>query len=158
MSRPGEYDVDALAAQPDVAAASHRLGGGGFGDPLRRVPEKVATDVAQGLVSENEAQRLYGVILWEDGTIDKDSTVETRTELRQKRQKRQSVEDTDPKRVREACTTCSATNGFATSRYPLRRAGPWIARRYDGDGPNFELQEIVCRACGALLEVTEVLR
>ena len=35
MSCPGEYDVDALAAATSGWAASHRLGGGGFGDVYR---------------------------------------------------------------------------------------------------------------------------
>lgn len=35
-------------------------GGGGMGDPKQREPELVARDVADGLVSESEARRLYG--------------------------------------------------------------------------------------------------
>jgi N-methylhydantoinase B len=38
-------------------------GGGGFGDPLTREPERVAGDVRSGLVSVGEADRAYGVVI-----------------------------------------------------------------------------------------------
>jgi N-methylhydantoinase B len=38
-------------------------GGGGYGDPLTRVPERVRDDVVQGYVSLDSAQRHYGVAL-----------------------------------------------------------------------------------------------
>jgi N-methylhydantoinase B len=38
-------------------------GGGGYGDPLRREPSRVAEDVANGLVSVEAATRDYGVVL-----------------------------------------------------------------------------------------------
>jgi N-methylhydantoinase B len=36
------------------------MGGGGFGDPKRRVPDRVAVDVAEGLVSADRARLVYG--------------------------------------------------------------------------------------------------
>ena len=36
-------------------------GGGGFGDPRRREPARVAEDVEQGFVSEPAARGIYGV-------------------------------------------------------------------------------------------------
>jgi N-methylhydantoinase B len=36
-------------------------GGGGFGDPFARDPERVAADVANGVVSRENGERLYGV-------------------------------------------------------------------------------------------------
>jgi hypothetical protein len=33
-----------------------------------------------------------------------------------------------------------------------------IALRYDGDGPNFALEETVCLDCGALAAVHEILK
>jgi N-methylhydantoinase B len=38
-------------------------GGGGFGDPLTRDPQRVASDVRSGLVSVGEAGRAYGVVI-----------------------------------------------------------------------------------------------
>lgn len=40
-------------------------GGGGFGSPLRRPPDKVLEDVREGLVSVESARRDYGVVIQE---------------------------------------------------------------------------------------------
>jgi N-methylhydantoinase B len=41
----------------------HTPGGGGYGDPLARDPERVLSDVREGLVSREAAERDYGVVL-----------------------------------------------------------------------------------------------
>ena len=41
-------------------------GGGGYGDPLARPPERVLADVREGLVSADAAEREYGVVLTAD--------------------------------------------------------------------------------------------
>jgi N-methylhydantoinase B len=38
-------------------------GGGGWGDPLERDPERVLRDVREGYVSAEKAHELYGVVL-----------------------------------------------------------------------------------------------
>ena len=38
-------------------------GGGGYGDPLARDPERVLADVREGHVSAAAAERHYGVVL-----------------------------------------------------------------------------------------------
>jgi len=43
-------------------------GGGGYGDPLRRDPARVARDVARGYYSREEAERLFGVRFRPDGS------------------------------------------------------------------------------------------
>jgi N-methylhydantoinase B len=43
-------------------------GGGGYGDPRRRDPAKVARDVARGYYSREEAERLFGVRFRADGS------------------------------------------------------------------------------------------
>jgi N-methylhydantoinase B/oxoprolinase/acetone carboxylase alpha subunit len=48
--------------------------GGGYGDPLDRAPADVATDVHEGFVSVGSAERLYGVIIAADGTVDQAAT------------------------------------------------------------------------------------
>ena len=56
--RMGSKDVRPLA-KGDVV--SFRLnGGGGYGDPRERDPEAIAQDVADGYVSPEAAQRIYG--------------------------------------------------------------------------------------------------
>ena len=49
-------------------------GGGGFGPPQERDPQRVAHDVRQGYVSEKMAREAYLVVLNSDGTLDRDET------------------------------------------------------------------------------------
>jgi N-methylhydantoinase B len=53
-------------------------GGGGFGDPKTRVPERVARDVRLGYVSRDAARRDYKVVLGDDGAPDPDATLKAR--------------------------------------------------------------------------------
>lgn len=45
-------------------------GGGGYGDPLRRDPERVVDDVAEGWISRARAFEVYAVALTEAGVFD----------------------------------------------------------------------------------------
>jgi N-methylhydantoinase B len=57
-------------------------GGGGFGDPFEREPERVLDDVRNELVSVESAREHYGVVLSADGTsVDEPATVELRERL-----------------------------------------------------------------------------
>jgi N-methylhydantoinase B len=49
-------------------------GGGGFGPPSERDPEKVAYDVRQGYVSHKIAREIYRVAISADGVLDVDET------------------------------------------------------------------------------------
>jgi N-methylhydantoinase B len=49
-------------------------GGGGYGPPHEREPERVAFDVHEGYVTGDEARDLYGVALNEDGSVDEAGT------------------------------------------------------------------------------------
>jgi N-methylhydantoinase B len=53
-------------------------GGGGFGAPERRDPERVAEDVADGLVSRETAERIYRVALTPAGRVDAERTAALR--------------------------------------------------------------------------------
>jgi N-methylhydantoinase B len=53
-------------------------GAGGWGDPLTREEDAVARDVALGRVTHGEAERLYGVILADDGTVEAAATAQRR--------------------------------------------------------------------------------
>jgi N-methylhydantoinase B len=57
-------------------------GGGGFGDPLLREPERVALDVADLRVSRGAADRHWGVVLDEEGAVDEVATGRRREEIR----------------------------------------------------------------------------
>lgn len=54
-------------------------GGGGYGDPFERDPEAVRRDVLRGFVSAQAAERDYGVVLAEDGSVDQAATRNRRT-------------------------------------------------------------------------------
>ena len=55
-------------------------GGGGFGDPLSRDPDRVVRDVRLGYLSREAARRDYRVILRDDGALDIEATAHARLE------------------------------------------------------------------------------
>ena len=59
-------------------------GGGGYGPPFRRLPERVGDDVRNGVVSAEAARAVYGVAVNADGSIDRGETerLRARTEGR----------------------------------------------------------------------------
>jgi hypothetical protein len=59
-------------------------GGGGYGDPLDRDPERVVSDVAMGYVTRRKAADVYGVVL-ANGALDASATAKRRQELRSAR-------------------------------------------------------------------------
>src|SRR5690606_23238500 len=60
-------------------------GGGGYGDPLERPVEKVLSDVLDGYVSRDSAERSYGVVVTEAGRVDEAATAERRAAILQAR-------------------------------------------------------------------------
>ena len=70
---------------PEATAEYHNWqGGGGFGDPLDREPERVATDVKAHAVSAEQAHDVYGVVL-HDEDVDADATEARRSAIRRDR-------------------------------------------------------------------------
>ncbi len=57
-------------------------GGAGWGDPLERPPERVAADVADGLIEHEAAERDYAVVLTADGRADEAATAALRASRR----------------------------------------------------------------------------
>jgi len=57
-------------------------GGGGFGDPQTRDPQRVADDVLDGLISTEDARRDYGVVLDAHGRVDARATARLRASVR----------------------------------------------------------------------------
>src|SRR2546421_647828 len=53
-------------------------GGGGFGNPATRDPDQVASDVADGIISRDTAERDYRVALAADGLVDRAATAQLR--------------------------------------------------------------------------------
>ena len=58
-------------------------GGGGYGDPRRRVTGDVGRDVLYGLVSRESAAHNYAVVVGADGTIDTGATAALRSKTGQ---------------------------------------------------------------------------
>jgi len=56
-------------------------GGGGYGDPFERDPERVQSDVEVGFVTHAGARRDYGVVIDDDGAVDEAATAECRASL-----------------------------------------------------------------------------
>ncbi|MCA0338751.1 MAG: hydantoinase B/oxoprolinase family protein [Proteobacteria bacterium] len=99
IRRDGEWETD----MPNAKIFSVRVkkgdaylmqsgGGGGFGDPLLRDPEKVAHDVREGYVSRQSAQDLYAVIVTGQGTLDTGATERLRASRRSGSDNRQNFE------------------------------------------------------------------
>jgi N-methylhydantoinase B len=62
--------------------------GGGVGDPLRRDPDDVAVDAGSGRLSPTEAAGVYGVVLRDDGSVDRPATSRRRSAIRRRRLRR----------------------------------------------------------------------
>jgi N-methylhydantoinase B len=66
---PAERELEGLVDDAPIPAGTlvriDTTGGGGWGDPLEREPERVALDVSQGKVSVASAHDDYGVVLHE---------------------------------------------------------------------------------------------
>ncbi len=74
--------------EPVEAIVSESTGGGGFGDPLDRDPEKVRWDVCERYVSIEKARDIYGVVIDtgpEQYAVDYKATVELREELKKEK-------------------------------------------------------------------------
>jgi N-methylhydantoinase B len=78
----GELEEVPACAQvpiaPGEAIVSMSSGGGGYGNPLDRDPQSVATDVREGWVSAESARDVYRVVLAADGSADLAATTEAR--------------------------------------------------------------------------------
>ncbi len=79
--RPDEKELaklDTLAVNAGDTVTFMMAGGGGYGDPYERDPERVREDVAVGFVSPEAAARDYGVAVDDDGDVDEAETARLR--------------------------------------------------------------------------------
>lgn len=67
-----------IPLQPGDLVHVRTPGGGGYGDPRTRAPEKVAEDVRLGRYTADEAQQLFAVALSPDGTPNLPATARLR--------------------------------------------------------------------------------
>lgn len=73
--------VNAYSMTKGTVVTIYTGGGGGFGNPFERDPQKVREDCLQEYVSKEEARTAYGVVLDESGEIDKNATEKLRSTL-----------------------------------------------------------------------------
>lgn len=70
--------AEQIAVRRDQRVVSYSNGGGGYGDPASRDPERVRRDAAEGWISRERAERIYKVVLTPDFEIDMVRTAELR--------------------------------------------------------------------------------
>ncbi|UGS33884.1 hydantoinase B/oxoprolinase family protein [Capillimicrobium parvum] len=155
------------------------MGGGGYGDPLDREPDRVRDDVERGLVSAEAAHDVYGVVL-AGAAVDAAATERRRLAMRAARIG-QEVEPALGTRAdvpfsgrplgeylqqtatgATQCTWCAAEVAPAGEmwkrrativRSPMARAGA-----FRSEDPDFALLECCCPTCGTLLDTEVVWR
>ncbi len=166
-SKPGHFPL----RRGDVLAYSFQ-GGGGYGDPIRRDPARVARDVADGFVTPHWASELYGVVV-RDGAIDAEATRARRREIRTARLGGRAPKAEPPESTGIAAVCPRIENGKRFRCLCGADLGPasedWKPRAHrrvvppQSLGPHLtlhaelELREFACTECGTLLEV-EVAR
>jgi N-methylhydantoinase B len=83
------FDAPGKVAGHPIEAGSivmvRSAGGGGYGDPLRRDPQRVYGDVCEGHVSADAAREIYGLALDGGGRVDAAATMALRQRLREAR-------------------------------------------------------------------------
>ena len=72
---PAQGTADRAAARRDPLELP---GGGGFGDPRERDPQRVLDDVLDGLITVEDAKRDYGVVI-SNGVVDEAATRRARS-------------------------------------------------------------------------------
>jgi N-methylhydantoinase B len=166
-AKPGSFHI----GRGDVLSYTFQ-GGGGYGDPLRRDPARVARDVKLGHVSAHSASKHYGVVLTGGGDVDERATSAKRLALRAARigAKPEAIPPDDqqadrpdffigPDRHFRCC--CGEDFGRADQDWkerakrrvvPPESCGPHVRLHEE-----LELREFTCARCGTLLEL-EVCR
>ena len=109
-------------------------GGGGYGDPLSRAPERVQDDVALGYLDRDQARERYGVVISAGGDVDATATRNQRARLGTARE--------------FAAVTVSNESDLDGTRRRIRLPGE-IARRLDIESGG--LVEVATPDCGAAL-------
>jgi N-methylhydantoinase B len=165
-AKPGNLRLD----RGDVFAYTFQ-GGGGYGDPLRRDPDRVVADIALGYVTPQWAEALYGVVVDDAGRPDAAATTARRAAIRLERLGRipeaeapavavAGEPDFSTRSGRLRCC-CGHDLGAASDNWkdnaavrpaPPETCGPHIRLHAE-----LELREFSCPRCATLLEL-EVCR
>jgi N-methylhydantoinase B len=156
-------------------------GGGGYGDPLDRDPQKVLADVLNDAVSLAVAESVYGVIV-KDCAVDHGATKRKHAEIRTRRlggaqvkASSNSQQANGAKRVSKhlvlqpdnkiACSNCDYVIGSANQNYKehlvrrdsdVREANPLIVDPRIFIHPEVQFRQYFCPSCAAQIE-TEII-
>lgn len=139
----GTYEIE----DGDVRYST-KQGGGGYGDPLDREMQAVWQDVRNGFVSNEAAEKIYGVIFGPDGPDEQESHT-LRTNLKALR-----LQDGDASE--ERLTLCPSCDDEMLKRPVVMKEKPlgMLGEARFGDPP-FVIREFACVGCGTLVD-TEV--
>ncbi|MBV8703823.1 MAG: hydantoinase B/oxoprolinase family protein [Acetobacteraceae bacterium] len=111
---------DRIPVAPGDVLHFNTWGGGGWGDPLKREPGKVAKDAERGLVTAEGARR-YGVVLGPDG-VDAHATAALRERMARERGATALFDRGGT--IEELKARCKAETGFDPPRAP--EAQTWM--------------------------------
>jgi N-methylhydantoinase B len=67
-----------VTLQDGETVLSYTAAGGGYGAPKERDPGKVRRDLVEGWITAARARDVYGVVLRDDGSVDRDATARLR--------------------------------------------------------------------------------
>ncbi|HSO46743.1 MAG TPA: hypothetical protein VLQ68_02315, partial [Rhizobiaceae bacterium] len=109
---------DRVAVSPGDILYFNTWGGGGWGDPLKRDPLLVLTDMRRGLVTEEGAKR-YGVVI-RGGKVDGEATARLREDMASRR-KQDGLFNRGFSSIEELKARCKAETGFAPPAAPVFR-------------------------------------
>ncbi len=157
-------------------------GGGGFGDPLRRDPERIAHDLEHLNITPAAARDIFGAVLDADEQVDVAATLENREQIRAARVKRLgnggvareihegevSLAAGDNLAVygksdaaRWACAHCAADLGPLNDNYknaclredrPVSDSNPLVGDPADFIDDAVAFRLFYCPACGSLID------
>jgi N-methylhydantoinase B len=113
-------------------------GGAGYGDPLQRRPQLVASDLSEGLISASAARDVYGVAVDGDGRVDAEATELRREEIHAERAEWTRADERWPELLEAAA---AAPRAEASGEAPTRVHESIVSR--DGDGARV----LACAIC-----------
>lgn len=158
-------------------------GGGGFGDPIDRSPERVHEDVMNDKVSVDAARMFYGVVI-QDGRLDLKATENERDRIRKERVDGAQVKPKGQKasesnglqqldhhlaldgKKQVVCRKCRCVLGPASENYknhavrkdrPIEDANPLIVDPKIFIDEEVVFRQYVCPGCSTLIENEVVL-
>lgn len=114
----------------------HCQGGGGYGDPIRREPQAVLTDLQNDKISLDAVGRVYGVVLDKDGNVDVSATERRRFAMLEQRRRESTAppkplpDRIDPGRGRAIDDNLAlVADGEAVERVVCRHCGQQLSDR-----------------------------